>query len=158
MSTAYNGRIFNAQVLENQPFVVVWDGQVLDTGGPAIVAGTRNLEAALKFLKFAATPACHRRRRPLHFLQSHAPRRDAADFDARREGRGHDAAHAQEPAEFRPRPAQRLGMVERPRGRSERALQRLAGAVSKMVLAKSQSNLNNSSKKVRKVTLALLFW
>ena len=24
MSTAYNGRIFNAQVLENQPFVVVW--------------------------------------------------------------------------------------------------------------------------------------
>ncbi len=56
MSTAYNGRIFNAQVLENQPFVVVWDGQVLDTGGLAIVAGTRNLEAALKFLKFAATP------------------------------------------------------------------------------------------------------
>ena len=28
MSTAYNGRIFNAQVLENQPFTIVWDGQV----------------------------------------------------------------------------------------------------------------------------------
>jgi putative spermidine/putrescine transport system substrate-binding protein len=26
MSTAYNGRIFNAQVLEKQPFVIVWDG------------------------------------------------------------------------------------------------------------------------------------
>ena len=31
MSTAYNGRIFNAQVLEEQSFVIVWDGQVLDT-------------------------------------------------------------------------------------------------------------------------------
>ena len=40
MSTAYNGRIFNAQVLENQPFVIVWDGQVLDSGPMGIVAGT----------------------------------------------------------------------------------------------------------------------
>ena len=28
MTTAFNGRIFNAQVLEDQPFVIVWDGQV----------------------------------------------------------------------------------------------------------------------------------
>ena len=54
MSTAYNGRIFNAQVLEKQPFVVVWDGQVLDWGQTAIVAGTRNLEAARKFVSFGA--------------------------------------------------------------------------------------------------------
>ena len=54
MSTAYNGRIFNAQVLEKQPFVVVWDGQVLDWGQTAIVAGTRNLEAARKFVAFGA--------------------------------------------------------------------------------------------------------
>ena len=54
MSTAYNGRIFNAQVLENQPFVIVWDGQVLDSGQLAIVAGTPNLEAARQFLAFAA--------------------------------------------------------------------------------------------------------
>ena len=55
MSTAYNGRIFNAQVLEDQPFVIVWDGQVLDTGGLAIVAGTPNLEGAMKFVAFAST-------------------------------------------------------------------------------------------------------
>ncbi|MDE2888543.1 MAG: ABC transporter substrate-binding protein [Gemmatimonadota bacterium] len=55
MSTAYNGRIFNAQVLEDQPFVVVWDGQVLDTGGLGIVAGTPNLEAARKFVNFATS-------------------------------------------------------------------------------------------------------
>ena len=57
MSTAYNGRIFNAQVLEDQPFVVVWDGQVLDTGQLAIVAGTPRLEAAQRFIEFASRPA-----------------------------------------------------------------------------------------------------
>ncbi len=56
MSTAYNGRIFNAQILEKQPFVVVWDGQVLDSGGLGIVAGTPNLEAARRLVTFAAQP------------------------------------------------------------------------------------------------------
>ncbi len=55
MTTAYNGRIFNAQVLEDQPFVIVWDGQVLDSSGFGIVEGTRNPEAALRFLNFATT-------------------------------------------------------------------------------------------------------
>ena len=41
MTTAYNGRIFNAQVLENQPFVIVWDGQLLDTSQIVVVAGLR---------------------------------------------------------------------------------------------------------------------
>ena len=56
MTNAYNGRIFNAQVLENQPFEVVWDGAVTYPGGFGIVAGTRNLEAARKFIAFAARP------------------------------------------------------------------------------------------------------
>jgi len=30
MSTAYNGRIFNAAIAENQPLEVVWDGQILN--------------------------------------------------------------------------------------------------------------------------------
>ncbi len=54
MSTAYNGRIFTAQVLENQPFTIVWDGQVLDYGQLAIVSGTPNFEAAKKFVLFAS--------------------------------------------------------------------------------------------------------
>ena len=54
MTTAYNGRIFNAQVVEKQPFVIVWDGQFFSTSGLAVVAGTPNLEAAMKFVKFAA--------------------------------------------------------------------------------------------------------
>ena len=56
MSTAYNGRIFNAQVLENQPFEIVWDGQILDNSQLVIVAGTLNLEAARKFIAFAGRP------------------------------------------------------------------------------------------------------
>jgi len=56
MTTAYNGRIFNAQVLENQPFEIIWDGQLLDFGQLVVVAGTPNLEAALEFLAFATTP------------------------------------------------------------------------------------------------------
>ena len=54
MTTAYNGRIFNAQVLENQPFVVVWDGQVLDSGQFATVAGTERFEAARRFIAFSS--------------------------------------------------------------------------------------------------------
>ena len=55
MSTAYNGRIFNAQALEDQPFVIVWDGQVLDVGPLGIVAGTPDLEAALELVRFATS-------------------------------------------------------------------------------------------------------
>jgi len=55
MSTAYNGRIFNAQVLEDQPFVIVWDGQVLDIGQTGIVAGTPHLREALDFLRFSSS-------------------------------------------------------------------------------------------------------
>ena len=57
MSTAYNGRIFNAQVLENQPFVIVWDGQLLSYGGTlSVVAGTPRYESAMAFVRFAHRP------------------------------------------------------------------------------------------------------
>jgi len=55
MSTAYNGRIFNAQVLEQQPFVIVWDGQLLDIGQIAIVKDTPRLEDALEYIFFATS-------------------------------------------------------------------------------------------------------
>ena len=55
MTAAYNGRIFNAQVLENQPFEIVWDGQILDVGQFVVVAGTQNLDAARRFVAFASS-------------------------------------------------------------------------------------------------------
>ena len=75
MSTAYNGRIFNAQVLENQPFVVIWDGQVLDTGGFGIVAKTKKLEAAQKLVRYAARPEVQAR---LSQYISYSPARRSA--------------------------------------------------------------------------------
>ncbi len=57
MTTAYNGRIFNAQVLEDQPFVIVWDGQLLDFTQLAVLAGTPRLSAAMRFMEFASRPS-----------------------------------------------------------------------------------------------------
>ncbi len=57
MTTAYNGRIFNAQVLEDQPFVIVWDGQVLDFTQLAVLAGTPRLAEAMQFIEFASRPS-----------------------------------------------------------------------------------------------------
>ena len=54
MTTAYNGRIFNAQVLENQPFTIVWHGQVLEISNLAILAGSPNLTAARKLIAYAS--------------------------------------------------------------------------------------------------------
>jgi len=55
MSTAYNGRIFNAQMLEAQPLVIVWDGQLLDVNVLGIVAGSPRIEEARRYLTFATT-------------------------------------------------------------------------------------------------------
>ena len=54
MTTAYNGRIFNAQTVEKQPFVIIWDGQVRDYGQWVIVAGSSNLKNARRFLQHVA--------------------------------------------------------------------------------------------------------
>ncbi len=53
MTTAYNGRIFNAVATENKPFEIVWDGQVWDLDLWVIPKGAPNKEAALKFLAFS---------------------------------------------------------------------------------------------------------
>ena len=57
MTTAYNGRIFNAQVLEEQPFTIVWHGQVLEISNLAILSGSGNLNAARQLLGYASRPA-----------------------------------------------------------------------------------------------------
>ena len=53
MTTAYNGRIFNAAVGENKPFEIVWDGQILDFDLFVIPKGAPNKENALEFIKFS---------------------------------------------------------------------------------------------------------
>ncbi len=53
MTTAYNGRIFNAVAGEGKPFEIVWDGQVWDLDLWVIPKGAKNKDAALDFLKFS---------------------------------------------------------------------------------------------------------
>ncbi len=53
MTTAYNGRIFNAQVAEGKPMQIVWDGQILDFDLWIIPKGAPNKENALEFIKFS---------------------------------------------------------------------------------------------------------
>ena len=53
MTTAYNGRIFNAIADEGKPFQIVWDGQYIDFDLWAIPKGAPNLEAAKQFLAFS---------------------------------------------------------------------------------------------------------
>ena len=53
MTTAYHGQIFNAQLREGRPFVIVWDGQIWDIDLWAIPRGSRNKAQAMEFIRFA---------------------------------------------------------------------------------------------------------
>jgi len=53
MTTAYNGRIFNAIASEKKPFKIVWDGQIFDLDLFVIPKGTKNKERALKFIAYS---------------------------------------------------------------------------------------------------------
>ena len=55
MTTAYNGRIFDAALKDSKPFEIVWDGQVWDLDLWVIPKGTPNKEAAFDFLKFSTS-------------------------------------------------------------------------------------------------------
>lgn len=50
-ASAYNGRIFNAAVNENQPFDIIWDGQVFELDGWVVPKG--KLAKVKDYLKFA---------------------------------------------------------------------------------------------------------
>lgn len=53
MTTAYNGRIFNAVAAEAKPFEIVWDGQVWDLDLWVMPKGAPNKDAAMDFMKFS---------------------------------------------------------------------------------------------------------
>lgn len=55
MTTAWNGRIYNANK-EGKDFRIVWDNQILDSNYWVIPKGAKNPEASLAFIKYAAEP------------------------------------------------------------------------------------------------------
>jgi putative spermidine/putrescine transport system substrate-binding protein len=56
MSTVYNGRVGAAVLGDREPFVTLWDGQVLDEEWFVMVKGTKNYDEALDFLIHASAP------------------------------------------------------------------------------------------------------
>ena len=68
MTSAYNGRIFNAQVLENQPFEIVWDGRC---GHSQPGCGF-----AFRGVRFVAPP--YRQHRQVHLVRAGPTLRHAA--------------------------------------------------------------------------------
>lgn len=55
MTTAYNGRIFDAAINEGKPFKVIWDGQYLELNAFVIPKGAPHPEQAMEYLKFATS-------------------------------------------------------------------------------------------------------
>ncbi|SDE12141.1 ABC transporter substrate-binding protein [Rhodospira trueperi] len=53
MTSAYNGRIFNAIAVEDKPFKIIWDGQVFYIDLFVIPKGAPNKDLAWEFIKFA---------------------------------------------------------------------------------------------------------
>ena len=55
IASAYNGRIFNAQVNENQPFKIMWDNHMFEVDGWAVPAGNEAKLPLIKDYLFFAT-------------------------------------------------------------------------------------------------------
>ncbi len=53
MTTAYNGRIFNAAIAEGKSFEVVWDGQIMDFDLWVIPKGAPNIDLAMEFIAYS---------------------------------------------------------------------------------------------------------
>ena len=53
MTSAYNGRIFNAAVTEKKNFEIVWDRQLFSFDLYAIIKGTPRLKEALRYVQFS---------------------------------------------------------------------------------------------------------
>lgn len=55
MTSAYNGRIFNAAVGEGKPFTIVWDGQTYENEMYVVPKGAPNKDLAMDFIRFATS-------------------------------------------------------------------------------------------------------
>lgn len=55
MTTAYNGRIFNAAMTEGKPFQIVWDGQIYENELYVVPKGAPMTAEAMDFIRFATS-------------------------------------------------------------------------------------------------------
>ena len=55
IATAYNGRIFNAQVNEDQPFKIMWDHQMFEADGWVVPVGNEDqIDLIKEYVKFSS--------------------------------------------------------------------------------------------------------
>jgi putative spermidine/putrescine transport system substrate-binding protein len=78
MTTAYNGRLYNAIVNEGKNFVLIWNTQVWDLGFMAIVKGAPNKDAALKLMAWYSNP--ERMANQTNFISYPPPRLSAMKY------------------------------------------------------------------------------
>ncbi len=55
MSSVYHGRIYDANVKDGKNFAIVWDGQIIVPDLWVVVKGTKNLNTAMDFVRFATS-------------------------------------------------------------------------------------------------------
>lgn len=55
MTNAFNGRIFNAQITEGQPFEIIWDRQIWDLDLWVMPKGGKNTDLAMDFVSYATS-------------------------------------------------------------------------------------------------------
>ncbi|MDX1458555.1 MAG: ABC transporter substrate-binding protein [Marinobacter sp.] len=53
MASGFNGRFFYAQVMNDAPISIIWDGQLLDYNSWAVLKGTNQRALAERFIEFA---------------------------------------------------------------------------------------------------------
>lgn len=53
MASGFNGRFFYAQVMNDAPISIIWDGQLLDYNSWAVLKGTNERALAERFIEFA---------------------------------------------------------------------------------------------------------
>ena len=55
MTSAYNGRIFNAAIGEGKPFKIVWDGQIYENEMYVVPKGAPNKDQAMEYIAWATS-------------------------------------------------------------------------------------------------------
>ncbi len=53
IASGWNGRLFNAIAVDEQPIAIMWDRQILNLDGWTVPRGTKNMDEVMRFLRFA---------------------------------------------------------------------------------------------------------
>ena len=53
IASQYNGRLFDAAVIQGHPIEIVWDEQIYELGSWGVPRGTPHLDAVVEFIRFA---------------------------------------------------------------------------------------------------------